>query len=67
MKAMLPDKYPERAFSVEYALKDMAYALEFARQARAELSGAKNAMAALERAAVAGHRKKYFPVLAKTI
>jgi 3-hydroxyisobutyrate dehydrogenase-like beta-hydroxyacid dehydrogenase len=67
MKAMLPDKYPERAFSVEYALKDMAYALEFAKQARAELSGAKNAMAALERAAVAGHRKKYFPVLAKTI
>ena len=67
MKAMLPDQYPERAFSVEYALKDLEYALEFAKQARAELSGARNAMAALERAAVAGHRKKYFPVLAKTI
>jgi hypothetical protein len=67
MKAMLPDKYPEHAFPVEYALKDMEYVLEFAKQARAELSGARNAMAALERAAVAGHRKKYFPVLAKTI
>lgn len=67
MKAMLPDKYPEHAFPVEYALKDMEYLLQFAKQARAELSGARNAMAALERAAVAGHRKKYFPVLAKTI
>ncbi len=67
MKSILPDSYPERAFSVEYALKDMAYALEFAKQARTELPGAKNAMAALERAAVAGHRKKYFPVLAKTV
>ena len=67
MKAMLPDKFPERAYSIEYALKDMEYLLEFARQAKAELSAAKNAMAALERAAVAGNRKKYFPVLAKTI
>jgi len=67
MKAMLPDKYPERAFSVEYALKDLEYALEFAKQARAELSGARNAKALLERAASAGHGKKYFPVLAKTI
>jgi 3-hydroxyisobutyrate dehydrogenase-like beta-hydroxyacid dehydrogenase len=67
MKAMLADKFPERAYSIEYALKDMEYLLEFARQARAELTGAKNAMAALERAAVAGNREKYFPVLAKTI
>jgi 3-hydroxyisobutyrate dehydrogenase-like beta-hydroxyacid dehydrogenase len=67
MKAMLPDNFPERAYSIEYALKDMEYLLEFARQARAELSGAKNAMAALERAAVAGNREKYFPILAKTI
>ena len=41
--------------------------MEFARQAHVELSGAKNAIAALERAAVAGNRKKYFPVLAKTV
>jgi 3-hydroxyisobutyrate dehydrogenase-like beta-hydroxyacid dehydrogenase len=67
MNAMLPDKYPERAYSVEYALKDMGYLLEFARQAKAELSAAKNAVAALERAAAAGNGKKYFPVLAKTI
>jgi hypothetical protein len=66
MKAMLPDEYPERAFSVEYALKDMAYLLEFAKQARTELKGARHTMAALERAAAAGNCKKYFPVLVKT-
>jgi len=67
MKAMLPDEFPEHAFPVEYALKDMEYLLEFAKQARAELTGAQHTMAALERAAVAGNRKKYFPVLVKTI
>jgi 3-hydroxyisobutyrate dehydrogenase-like beta-hydroxyacid dehydrogenase len=67
MKAMLQDNYPELAYSVDYALKDMGYLLEFAQQARAELAGAKNAMAALERAAAAGNGKKYFPVLAKTV
>ena len=67
MKAMLPDNFPELAYSVDYALKDMGYLLEFARQARAELAGAKNALAALERAAAGGNGKKYFPVLAKTV
>jgi 3-hydroxyisobutyrate dehydrogenase-like beta-hydroxyacid dehydrogenase len=67
MKAMLPDQFPERAFPVEYALKDMEYLLEFAKQVKLDLKGAKNAMAALERTAVAGNRKKYFPVLTKTI
>jgi 3-hydroxyisobutyrate dehydrogenase-like beta-hydroxyacid dehydrogenase len=67
LKAMIPDNYPERAFSVEYALKDLEYALEFAVQARAELPGARNAKALLERAAAAGLGKKYFPVLAKIL
>jgi 3-hydroxyisobutyrate dehydrogenase-like beta-hydroxyacid dehydrogenase len=67
MKAMLKDDYPERAFSIKYALKDMEYLLEFAKQAQADLKGARLTMEALERAAVAGHRGKYFPVLAKTL
>jgi 3-hydroxyisobutyrate dehydrogenase-like beta-hydroxyacid dehydrogenase len=67
LKAMVPDNYPERAFSVEYALKDLEYALEFAKQARAELPGARNAMALLKRAAEEGLGKKYFPVLAKIL
>jgi 3-hydroxyisobutyrate dehydrogenase-like beta-hydroxyacid dehydrogenase len=67
MNAMVPDDFPENAFSVAYALKDLEYLFEFAKQAKIELPGARHAMAALERAAVAGNREKYFPVLAKTL
>jgi 3-hydroxyisobutyrate dehydrogenase-like beta-hydroxyacid dehydrogenase len=67
MKSMLPNQYPERAYSVEYALKDLGYALELAKLARIELSGAKNAKAMLEKAKAAGHTTEYFPVIAKLI
>jgi 3-hydroxyisobutyrate dehydrogenase-like beta-hydroxyacid dehydrogenase len=65
--AMLADEFPERAYSVDYALKDLEYVMEFARQAKTELRGAALAVEALERAANAGNRSKYFPVLVKTI
>ena len=31
LKAMIPGEFPERAFSTEYALKDLSYALDLAR------------------------------------
>jgi 3-hydroxyisobutyrate dehydrogenase-like beta-hydroxyacid dehydrogenase len=65
MKAMLPGVFPERAFSAEYALKDLSYALELAAGAGIELPGAQNARALLERAIAAGHGAEYFPVLAR--
>jgi len=67
LKAMLPNEFPERAFSVDYALKDLGYALELAAQAKLELTGARNARALLRKAAAAGHGKQYFPVVAKVI
>ena len=67
MKAMLPNKFPLKAFSVEYALKDVSYALELAKTARIELTGLKNAKALLEKAAAAGHTAEYFPVVAKIV
>jgi 3-hydroxyisobutyrate dehydrogenase-like beta-hydroxyacid dehydrogenase len=67
MKAMLPNKFPEKAFSVEYALKDVGYALELAKLARIDVSGLKNAKALLDKAAAAGHTQEYFPVVAKVI
>lgn len=67
LKSMLPNRYPERAFSVSYALKDLGYALELAELAGIELTGAKNAQALLERAAAAGHTEEYFPVVAKVV
>ncbi|HET7671835.1 MAG TPA: NAD(P)-dependent oxidoreductase [Burkholderiales bacterium] len=67
VKAMLPNQYPERAFSVEYALKDVSYAMELAKLARIDLTGLKNAKALLEKAAAAGHTAEYFPVVAKVV
>jgi 3-hydroxyisobutyrate dehydrogenase-like beta-hydroxyacid dehydrogenase len=67
MHAMLPNKFPEKAFSVTYALKDTGYALELGKLARIELSGLKNAKALLEKAAAAGHTLEYFPVIAKVV
>jgi len=67
MKAMLPGEYPERAYSILYALKDIRYALELAREAGLDLTGAHNARALLKRAADAGFGKEYFPALAKMI
>jgi 3-hydroxyisobutyrate dehydrogenase-like beta-hydroxyacid dehydrogenase len=65
MRALLAEQFPEQAFSVEYALKDLGYALELADPVK--LNGAQNARAALQRAAAAGNGKKYFPVLVKTL
>jgi len=67
MKAMLPGQYPERAFSSEYALKDIRYALRFAEEAGLFLSGADNAKEVIKRAIRAGFAKEYFPALAKVI
>ncbi|TMG73861.1 MAG: NAD(P)-dependent oxidoreductase [Betaproteobacteria bacterium] len=67
MKAMLPNEFPERAFSVEYALKDLGYALGLARTAGVELTGLKSAKTLLEKAAAAGHGGEYFPVIAKVV
>jgi len=67
LKAMVPNQFPDRAFSVQYALKDTAYALELAKMTRIELSGLKNTQALLEKAAAAGHTTEYFPVIAKMI
>jgi 3-hydroxyisobutyrate dehydrogenase-like beta-hydroxyacid dehydrogenase len=67
MKAMLKEAYPERAFSSEYALKDIRYALRLAEEAGLFLHGADNAKETIKKAIRAGHAKEYFPVLAKII
>jgi len=67
MKAMLKNDYPEKAFSSEYALKDIRYALRFSEEAGVFLSGADNAKEMIKKAIRAGHGKEYFPVLAKVV
>ena len=66
-RSILLGEYPERAFSVEYARKDLGYALELGRQAKLDLTGARNVRQVLDRAAEAGLDKAYFPVIAKIV
>jgi 3-hydroxyisobutyrate dehydrogenase-like beta-hydroxyacid dehydrogenase len=67
MKAMLKGAYPERAFSSEYALKDIRYALRLGEEAGLFLEGAENAKETIKKAIRAGYGKEYFPALAKVI
>jgi len=67
MKAMLKNVFPEKAFSSEYALKDIRYALRLSEEAGIFLAGADNAKETIKRAIRAGYGKAYFPVLAKVI
>ena len=67
MKAIVPGNFPERAFSTEYALKDLSYALELADDAGIEVRGAELIGTVLQEAIDAGSGDKYFPVIAKHI
>ena len=67
MKAMVPGQYPEHAFSSEYALKDIRYALRLAEEGGLFLSGADNAKELIKKAIRAGFPKEYFPAIAKVI
>jgi 3-hydroxyisobutyrate dehydrogenase-like beta-hydroxyacid dehydrogenase len=67
MKAMLPGVFPERAFSAEYALKDLGYALELGRDTGLRLRGAELAGEVLRETIAAGHGREYFPALARIV
>jgi 3-hydroxyisobutyrate dehydrogenase-like beta-hydroxyacid dehydrogenase len=67
MKAILKSDFPEKAYSCEYALKDIRYALRLSEEAGVFLSGADNAKETIKRAIRAGYGKAYFPVLAKVV
>src|SRR5215207_2082198 len=65
MKAIVPGVFPERAFSTEYALKDLSYALELAGDAGIKIRGAELVGTILQEAIEAGSGDNYFPVIAK--
>jgi 3-hydroxyisobutyrate dehydrogenase-like beta-hydroxyacid dehydrogenase len=54
LKAIVPGVFPERAFSTEYALKDLSYALELAVDAGIKLRGAELIGKILQEAIEAG-------------
>jgi len=67
LKAIVPGVFPERAFSTEYALKDLSYALELASDAGIKLRGAQLIGTILQQAIDAGSGDAYFPVIAKLL
>jgi hypothetical protein len=67
MKAMLPGTFPERAFSTDYARKDLSYALALGRELGVDLRGAGTADDLLRQASEAGYGDLYWPVVSRIV
>jgi 3-hydroxyisobutyrate dehydrogenase-like beta-hydroxyacid dehydrogenase len=67
LKAMVPGVFPEEAFPVDYAIKDITLALELAAQGGVTAAGARTTSALLEATSRAGFRSEYWPVVVKVI
>jgi 3-hydroxyisobutyrate dehydrogenase-like beta-hydroxyacid dehydrogenase len=67
MKAVLPNIFPERAFSTEYMGKDIGYALDLAADVGAKVHGAELASRLLREASEAGFGNFYWPVVSRVI
>ena len=67
MKSILPGDFPERAFSTDYALKDLAYALALAGESGIAATGAGATERILEASRAAGHAREYFPALIEVV
>lgn len=63
MKAVLPGEFPERAFSVRYAQKDLHYALQLAQQTGVQARGARVVDGWFNEAIAAGKGEQYHPVI----
>ena len=67
MKAIVPGEFPERAFSVSYARKDLSYALSLARDMGVNASGARNVESWFQEAIARGWAEQYWPVISQVI
>ncbi len=67
MKAVLPGQFPERAFSVEYARKDLLYALRLAQETGVDARGARVVDGWFTEAIAAGDGEQYHPVISRRI
>jgi len=67
MKALLPELHPERAFPVNYMMKDVGYALELARSAGLDLLGAGSAMELLTKTKEMGLGEAYHTALIEAV
>lgn len=67
LNAIIPGIFPEKAFSTEYALKDLGYALDLAKDAGLAVPGAELAANLLKTAIVQGYGDMYWPVVSKIV
>lgn len=67
MKAIVPNEFPLRAFSTEYAMKDLGYALELGAQTGVNMRGAALIRTIFKEAIEGGMGDAYFPVIAKLL
>jgi 3-hydroxyisobutyrate dehydrogenase-like beta-hydroxyacid dehydrogenase len=67
LKAIIPGDFPERAFSVEYAAKDLRYALDLAEQTKVDAAGARNVRRLFELAVARGDGERYHPVISRVL
>ncbi len=67
LKSLVKNNYPERAFSVKYAKKDLSYAIELADKKNINLRGCKNINDIFSHAIDSGYGDLYFPVIKKII
>ena len=65
IKAVLPRDFPERAFSVNYARKDLGYALKLAEQMGVDAAGARHVDDIYQQAIDAGWGERYHPVVSR--
>jgi 3-hydroxyisobutyrate dehydrogenase-like beta-hydroxyacid dehydrogenase len=63
LKAVAPGSFPERAFSTDYMLKDIRYALAMAADAKITAPGAEHARQLLQDASAKGNGAAYWPVV----
>ena len=66
-KAILEERFPEGAFSVTYAMKDLDYALDIAEESGIDAEGAALARALFAEAIESGLGARYHPVIATLI
>ncbi len=67
LKAIIPGDFPERAFSVEYAAKDLRYALDLADQTEVDAAGARNVRRLFELSVAKGDGDLYHPVISRVV
>jgi 3-hydroxyisobutyrate dehydrogenase-like beta-hydroxyacid dehydrogenase len=67
LKSIAKDYYPSPAFSTEYALKDLSYALELGEKLNVSLPGASTVEKLFQKSIKNGDKDLYFPVIRRNL